>query len=135
MRIEKEYYTIAVDNRVVILKSFHTWDSRVNRALTADMKKLIEQRFGSRPWALICDVRDWGLNTPDAEDSSSENLMTPDLFFPTHAAFATGGSEIKHWQLEKMLKDNGRFEFGIFHGMDEAVKWLHSKGYTFSVPD
>ena len=129
MKIKTNNYSIQVFGKIIFIKTFHAWDARINHQFKDELHQLVEDIFSDQNWVMISDVRGWGLNTPDAEESSEEMLRQTEINFPTHVAFVVGGSDIKKWQLEKMLKNNQHFKMHIVDKMDEAIDWIEQNGF------
>ncbi|WP_022668669.1 hypothetical protein [Desulfospira joergensenii] len=134
MKVTSEFYTLKPYANLLYVKSFLSWDERVSKRFARDTLGIVQKCYREKPWAVLHDMEEWQLGTPEIEEILSELLNTELTNTHTHHALAVGTSQIKKWQIENIVKDISRYKIRLFKTSEDAEKWLISLGYDRSSP-
>jgi hypothetical protein len=94
-----------------------------------DVKSIVNQCYQNKCWALLSDRSSWELSTPEAEERFTEKALGALNDTLTHIAIVVGESEIKKWQITKMINTFSQYEIEFFKSSNDAESWLVSYGY------
>ncbi len=120
----------AVADNVIFLVGFGDWDERVTQGFCSEYKQIIED-FGDKPWAVMGDATDWGL-----DDSVVQNLIRDqNRWIVDHgcrsACFYTGPGALNRLLLYRLAEpDSQEYSFRVYPHRGKAVEALDSNGYT-----
>jgi hypothetical protein len=124
MKTITDFYHLTPFADILLVEGFLSWDERVVKNFLHDIEKITLKFYHNRPWAVLTDTEDWFLGTPQIEWLISHNSIVEVQKTLTHHAIVVGKSEIKKWQLEKMMMENKTFETRIFENIAMAINWL-----------
>ena len=130
MKIKTEFFTLIPFDNVLHIESYESWDERVVRDFAEHLKHVALRNYKGKAWAILHDGSKWKLGTPAIESMLTKFMNTPLTNTITHHAFVTGPSEIKKWQLGKIIKNVTGYEIKVFENLIDAEVWLSSFGYT-----
>ena len=94
-----------------------------------DLKKIIQNYYSERSYAILAEGRKWDLNTPEAEKMDRNDLPVAFGDTLTHCAMIVGKSHLKEWQAENIEQGFLYFELKIFKNINEACSWLTLCGF------
>ena len=134
MKVSTEFYTLTPYAGLLHVESFLSWDEKVSEQFMKDAMGLVLQYYTENDWAVLHDMRNWQLGTPEFERILSGLLHREVTHTHTHHALVVGTSRIKTWQVEKIFKDIARYKIRLFRHYKDAEKWLASQGFDKSVP-
>lgn len=129
MKIQTDFYSITTYQNLIFVTVFLSWDDQVAKSCLSDLSNIVSKLFHKKPWALLADRSEWQLNIPETEHVFSDAVNTKLTKTITHSAIVVGGSGVKKWQVNKMIKNANHYEARIFDNMEEAVNWLAAFGY------
>ena len=135
MQIETDYYTIALYNNLCHVTVYLSWDERVVEDYIKHRAEVVSNLYAGKKWAILMDMREWTLHTPDAEKTITQILKKRTFHRPSNYAFIVEKSEIKEWQINKSLTENVQLHTKYFETLDESKKWLTSLGYKMTPLD
>lgn len=124
------YFSIWVENDVLIAVVKGQWDDVITRAYAEHFKKVAAPII-HKPWAHITYMDDWELATDDFYPIISaletwcidNNLVRDAVIFPPNA--------LKSHVLSKAIKTSkSRDYYREFSRADEALRWLSEKGFS-----
>jgi len=135
MKIQNAFYTITTYPNLLSIETFLAWDERTVQKHIDDVKSIVTQCYQNKCWALLSDRSSWQLSTPEAEELFTETALGALNDTLTHIAIVVGESEIKKWQIAKMINTFGKYETEFFKDTNEAESWLASFGYHMTSLD
>lgn len=127
--IHTEFYTLTPYTNLLYVESFLSWDEKVSRQFIQDVRELVLKYYSEKAWAVLHDMRQWELGTPEIEQVIPEFLQMELTLMHTHQALVVGNSQIKKWQIENIFKDVSRYEFRLFQLYEDAENWLACFGF------
>lgn len=130
MKIQTDFYTLIPFDNLLYIESYSSWDERITANFAKDMKQILLQNYKEKAWAALHDGRKWELGTPAIEQMLIRFANTPLTNTITHHAYVAGKSELRRWQVKKVLDNIVNFEAKIFTSLTDAEEWLSSFGYT-----
>ncbi len=129
MKIQTDYYTIIPYDNLLVISTFDSWDEKITAKHIEDVTDITSRFYQTRNWGLLSDRSNWQLSTPEAENLFSEKAKSALPSTLTHMAICVGESELKKWQISKMISEFANFEVKIFEAIGSAESWLASYGY------
>ncbi len=129
MEIQTNYYTIKPRNNLLYIESFYSWDEEIAMDFAGDVRQVILDNYLGTTWAVLHDVSQWELGTPQINEIISRFLSTPLTGLLDRHAIVTGTSKIRIWQVENIIKDIDQFQIRLFTTQNQAMAWLSDSGY------
>ena len=82
-------YSIEREQNILTIRIYDAWNVETSNEL---WKKIIVigERFNGKPWAILCDLRKWGLSTPESVAMGPEVTASLDRLGRTHTAMIFG---------------------------------------------
>lgn len=128
-------YQLALSERVLIAQITGSWNEEAAREFDAQFRQRVAS-FNGETWGHLVLLDDWELGTPDIEPIVTELTAWCISQRLTHAAQIFSDSQIKKFQLDKMITEKiDGFERRQFRDINEGLQWLHASGYVCSLPD
>lgn len=121
-------FEIKFRDHTVYMKASDAWNEETTRAYSAELLKRAEETFTEPGWAILADIRDWGLYTLDSAEVAATYVRRLDELGRTHAAFVVGSDLQTQTVLEHMKPETSIAEYRFFDNLEEAEQWLRDCG-------
>ncbi|WDP88721.1 MAG: hypothetical protein HUN04_02810 [Desulfobacter sp.] len=132
MEIKTDFYKMVPYEHLLYIEAFFAWDERVAKDYLKDLKRIAYKFYHDKPWALLIDRSRWELHTPEAEKLISQMVSGRFKTPLSHLAVVAGKSEIKKWQVGKIVQEASRLEIEVFDNIQDAKEWLASSGFDMT---
>lgn len=129
MKISTDYYSLTAFPKLIIVECYLSWDERVADSFTADINKMVADKYPTIEHGVLLDLRAWALGAPQAENFMHNFLATNDRLKQLHFAIVADPSALKGFQIEQMFKDVCNPNVKIFGDISKAESWLETFGY------
>ncbi len=129
MKITTDYYSLTGFPKLIIVECCLSWDERVADSFTADINKMVADKYTTIEHGVLLDLRAWELGTPQAESFMHDFLITNDRLQQLHFAIVADQSALKWYQIEQMFNDIYNPNIKVFDEISVAESWLGSFGY------
>lgn len=121
-------FAIHFRDKTVYMLARDSWNQETTRAYIARLLKEVSERFTSPGWAILADIRDWGLYTIDSVPQVDDYVRRLDELGRTHAAFVVASALQEDTVIEHMQPNTVAAEYRFFQTMEEAEEWLVACG-------
>ena len=121
-------FAIHFRDRTVYMRARDSWNEETTRAYISRLLQDVTEHFTSPGWAILADIRDWGLYTIDSVRQVDEYVRRLDELGRTHAAFVAASPLQEETVLEHMKPKTQTAEYRFFQTVEEAEQWLVSCG-------
>ena len=127
-------YSICRQQSILLLRIYGSWNIEASRELLQRISDVAVE-FQGNPWAVLCDVREWGLSTPDSVAFGAEAATHMDGLGRSHTAMVIGEKWLAQMTLEDAYLAGAReVPLRFFEQELEAREWLGECGFK-STPD
>ena len=123
-------YDIKCSSNVLYVNLRGGWNEEAALAYSKEIKQSIEY-FNNQPWAIISDLNDWELYTPECFPIISKLFLHAIQSGMCKEAIVSQTNSVK---LQPFALDKDAFptfERRFFTDLDEAHIWLKDEGYVF----
>ncbi len=123
-------YSMSVSGRIFHVKCKGAWNAETMKLYASDALERTKHLFG-QPWAMISDIDEWELATPDVEpiliwllDQGVKNGLVREAVVNNHG-------RIKLKQFNVSMPNDPRFERKMFTTEVLAKEWLSNEGFVY----
>ena len=123
------WFSITVDNRVVIIRAFDGWNLEAAKHYSAEMEKTAQAMTGA-PWAILSDLTHWALSTPEVGEEIAAMAVKLDALGRTHNAIVARDHGLRQAIVAQAIRtrtQNPVLEF--FDDEATALAWLRDCGF------
>lgn len=97
---------------------------------------MLKKKFENQPWAILCDLRQWGLSTPDSVALGATVSAQLDDLGRTHTAMIFGNEILTRITAELAFNTSGRkAPMRFFKNESAAWQWLAQCGFESTSVD
>ena len=122
-------YSIRVDNQVMIIHCYGSWNEVIARQFIAEFKETARYLYHA-PWAHIVFFDDWTLSTPDCEQPINDMLTWAVNHKMTHSVRIYREDALKSYQLNRMMDEQDTSHvIRHFYTEEQGFNWLAECDY------
>ena len=122
-------FQLWVENQVLLGRISGAWNEEEGWLYFKEIKEITKPII-DKPWAMIIYLNDWGLITPETEQSSREVVKWSFMHGLARVAEVYSPSFLKQQQIDRVVVEKPKgFERRHFSDESQAFSWLASQGY------
>ncbi len=127
-------HSIERQDGILVIRAYDGWNVEASEALVQEIL-VFAKKFQGKPWAILVDLREWGLSTPESVAMGPEVIASLDRAGRTHTAMIVDEKTLARLIAESAFASQPRKSAIKFFERESAAReWFAECGFESEPP-